>query len=104
MHDFQRYRCNVADCLPTARKSPEPRYQKRYLLLALSWLSHQDDTTDELLASSWGIAESIDADGCVLPFSPRGAVEGYERFIKLAPQSAFTCSAITQSQATHAGA
>jgi len=37
MHDSQRYRRNAADCLLAARKSPEPRYQKRDLLPALSW-------------------------------------------------------------------
>ena len=73
MHDSQRCRCNVVDCLLAARKSPEPRYQKRYLLSALSWLllAHQDDTMDQLLAS-WGIAEHINADGCVLPLLTTG--------------------------------
>jgi hypothetical protein len=73
MHDSQRCRCNVVDCLLAARKSPEPRYQKRYLLSALSWLllAHQDDTMDQLLAS-WGIAEPINADGCVLPLLTTG--------------------------------
>jgi hypothetical protein len=68
MHDSQRYRRIAADCLLAARKSSEPRYQKRYLLSALSWLllAPQGDTTDELLAS-WDIAEPINADGCVLP-------------------------------------
>ena len=73
MHDSQRYRRNAADCLLAARKSSEPRYQKRYLLSALSWLllAHQDDTMDQLLAS-WGIAEPINADGCVLPLLTTG--------------------------------
>jgi len=62
MHDSQRHRCNVGDCLLAARKSPEPQYQKLYLLMAQLWLSlaHQDDAADELLAS-WGIAEPIKA-------------------------------------------
>jgi hypothetical protein len=38
MHDSQRYRRNAADWLLAARKSSEPRCQKRYLLSALSWL------------------------------------------------------------------
>ena len=69
MRDSQRYRYNVADCLLAARKSPEPRYQKLYLLMAQSWFSlvHQNDATDQLLAS-WGIAEPIKADGNILPF------------------------------------
>ena len=50
MHDSQRHRCNVGDCLLAARKSPEPQYQKLYLLMAQLWLSlaHQDDAADEL--------------------------------------------------------
>ena len=40
VHESQRHRCSVADCLLAARKSPEPR----------------------------GIAEPIKADGIVLPF------------------------------------
>jgi len=40
----------------------------------------------------------------IIDWGVTGAVYGYERFIKLAPQSAFTCPAIPQSQATHAGA
>jgi hypothetical protein len=73
VHDSQRYRCNVADCLLAARKSPEPHYQKLYLLMAQSWLllTHQDDAAHELLAS-WGIAEPIKADGIVLPFPTAG--------------------------------
>jgi hypothetical protein len=73
MHEFQCYRCNVADYLLAARKSPEPQYQKLYLLMAQSWLSpaHQDDAADELLAS-WGIAEPIEADGIVPPFPAAG--------------------------------
>ena len=69
MHNSQRYRCNVADCLLAAGKSPEPRYQKLCLLMAQSWFSlvHQNDATDKLLAS-WGIAKPIKADGIVLPF------------------------------------
>jgi len=72
MHDYQRDRCNVADCLLAARKSPEPDYQKPYLMVQ-SWLSlaHQDDATDELLAN-WGIADPIKADGIVLPFPTTG--------------------------------
>jgi hypothetical protein len=73
MHDSRRYRCNVGDCLLAARKSPEPHYQKLYLLMAQSWLSlaHQDDAVDELLASC-GIAEPIKADGIILPFPTTG--------------------------------
>jgi hypothetical protein len=73
MHESQRYRCNAGDCLLAARKSPEPHYQKLYLLMAQSWLSlaHQDDASDELLAS-WGIVEPIKADGIVLPFPAAG--------------------------------
>ena len=73
MHDSQRYRCKVADCLLAARKSRELHYQMLYLLMAQSWLSlaHQDDAADELLAS-WGIVEPIKADGIVLPFPAAG--------------------------------
>jgi hypothetical protein len=69
MRDSERYRRNAADCLNAARKAREPHYQRLNLLMAQSWLSlaHQDDATDNLLAS-WNIAQSIAAEAIFLPF------------------------------------
>jgi hypothetical protein len=58
MHDSQRYRYNAADCLKAAHEAHRSHYRRLYLLMAQSWLSlaHQDDATDDLLAT-WGMAE-----------------------------------------------
>ena len=73
MHDYQRDRCNVSDCLLAARKSPEPHHQKPWLLMVQSWISlaPKDDATGKLLPS-WGIAEPLKVDGIVLPFPTTG--------------------------------
>jgi hypothetical protein len=70
---IERHRAAWKDCLLGVRQSPEPRYQKRYLLSASHPFlpAHQGDTYAGAFVNC-GMARPINADGCGLPPAGRG--------------------------------
>jgi hypothetical protein len=64
MYDSQRYRYNAAECLLAAKEASQPYCRRLRLSMASSWLSlaRQDETMDNLLASS-DAAKPVRTDG-----------------------------------------